>query len=316
MTSAASIGEICDHHMAIRIYRTPGGLRRNLDGYVSLYHGDSRELVRSLPDECMDVIITSPPYCIGKDYETSKSVSDFLEFHSKFLPEIARVTKSGGSVCWQVGFHPNHGNLTPLDYLVFSIFSKIKELKLRNRIIWSYEHGLHRQRSFSGRYEVILWYTKGDNYSFDLDAVRVPQKYPGKRSYKGPNKGQFSGNPLGKNPGDVWSDIPNVKGRHVEKTKHPCQFPVSLPIRLIRALTKPGDLVFDPFMGVGSTGMAAVADKRRFVGAELNKGYVEIARERIMAAARGEDVFRPLERPILRPSANMAVARKPAHFKI
>src|ERR1041384_3300304 len=93
---------------------------------------------------------------------------------------------------------------------------------------------------------IFLRYSKGRRYRFDLNAVRVPQKYPGKKHYKGPKKGKLSGNPKGKNPSDVW-EIPNVKSRHVEKTKHPCQFPVALVQRLVRALTLPGSLVVDPF---------------------------------------------------------------------
>jgi len=119
----------------------------------------------------------------------------------------------------------------PLDIQFDPIFRK-HGLSLRNRIIWHFGHGLHNKRRFSGRYEVILWYTKSDNYVFNLDDVRIPSKYPGKRHFKGPKTGQLSGNPKGKNPEDVW-DIPNVKSNHVEKTEHPCQFPVGLVERLI-----------------------------------------------------------------------------------
>ena len=108
---------------------------------------------------------------------------------------------------------------------------------MRNRIVWHFEHGLHCSRRLSGRYETIMWFTKGDDYVFELDPIRVPQKYPGKKYFKGPKAGQYSCNPLGKNPGDVWT-IPNVKSNHVEKTGHPCQFPVELIERLVLALTR------------------------------------------------------------------------------
>ncbi|MCL0184432.1 site-specific DNA-methyltransferase, partial [Klebsiella pneumoniae] len=111
---------------------------------------------------------------------------------------------------------------------------------------------------------------------FNLDEVRIPQKYPGKRSYKGPNKGQLSGNPIGKNPSDVW-DIPNVKANHIEKTIHPCQFPVTIPQRLIKALTNKNGLVLDPFMGSGTTEVAALVEGRRFVGSEIQKSYFDIS---------------------------------------
>src|SRR5690606_35889755 len=103
-------------------------------------------------------------------------------------------------------------------------------------------------------------------------------KYPNKRHYKGPARGALSSNPKGKNPGDVWI-FPNVKHNHVEKTPHPCQFPVELPERLVLALTEPGDLVLDPYMGVGSTIVAAVRHGRRAAGAEIVPEYVALARE-------------------------------------
>jgi adenine-specific DNA-methyltransferase len=173
---------------------------------------------------------------------------------------------------------------------------------------------VHASRRFSGRHETILWYTKGTDYFFNLDAVRIPQKYPGKRHYKGPNKGKFSGNPLGKNPSDVWN-IPNVKANHIEKTAHPCQFPVALVQRLIRALTPDGGTVSDPFAGSGSAALAARIEGRSFIGCDLKQSYVEIANERIRKFDQGHLIHRPLETPIYEPNANDSVAILPPHFK-
>jgi adenine-specific DNA-methyltransferase len=143
--------------------------------------------------------------------------------------------------------------------------------------------------------------------------VRVPQKYPGKRHYKGPAKGEFSGNPLGKNPGDVW-DIPNVKGNHIEKVNHPCQFPVALVQRLVRALCPPNGVLLDPYMGSGSAGVAALAENRRFIGIELDRKYFKLASTRLKAAAEGKALFRPIERPIFTPDPRSEVATIPPHF--
>ncbi|MDR2734209.1 MAG: site-specific DNA-methyltransferase, partial [Spirochaetota bacterium] len=156
-------------------------------------------------------------------------------------------------------------------------------------------------RRFSGRYETILWFTKTDTYTFNLDQVRVPQKYPAKRYFKGPRIGELSCNPLGKNPSDIW-DIPNVKNNHVEKTIHPCQFPIELVERLVLALTKEGDLVFDPFMGVGSTVAAAVKNGRRGMGCEIMEEYVAIAEERVNLALTGRLRTRPMNKPIYDPA--------------
>jgi adenine-specific DNA-methyltransferase len=299
----------------IREYKSVSGAVGGMRSAVKavLYQGDCFDLLSKMPDASIDLVITSPPYCIGMEYERTKTVHDFLQAHKKILPEIIRVTKPGGSICWQVGYHISKQVAYPLDYAVFSILDGNREVALRNRIIWSFAHGLHGTSRFSGRHETLLWYTKGDEYFFDLDTVRVPQKYPGKRHYKGPTKGEFSGNPLGKNPGDVW-DIPNVKGNHVEKVGHPCQFPVALVQRLVRGLCPRNGLVLDPFMGAGSAGVAAVVEGRRFVGAEINKRYFKLASGRLKTAADGGAIFRPLERPIFQPDPRSEVATIPPHF--
>lgn len=281
--------------------------------------GDCKKILKKIQSGSVDLVVTSPPYFIGKKYDESKSIADYETLHREILPQIVRVLRPGGSVCWQTGYHVEKGHIVPLDFLTYSVLRDFDDLVLRNRIIWRFGHGLHSSRRFSGRHETVLWYTKGDAYNFDLDAVRVPQKYPGKRHFKGPNKGELSGNPKGKNPSDIWDfdldvwDIPNVKGNHIEKSDHPCQFPVALPRRLIKALTKPGELVLDPFMGAGSTGVAAILEKRRFRGMDTSKDYVSIARARCEKAALGTLAVRE-DVPIIQPDPRTAVATRPDHF--
>ena len=276
-----------------------------------LFLGDCMELLEGMPEASVDLTITSPPYCMGKQYEASRSVRDFEETHRKLAPLIRRVTKPGGSICWQVGYHVEDSGAVPLDALVYPLFMDGDELVLRNRIVWTFGHGLHSKKRFSGRHEMVLWFTKkGGNYKFALDDVRLPQKYPGKKHYKGAKKGAYSGNPRGKNPEDVWA-IPNVKANHVEKTKHPCQFPVGLVQRLIRALTAPGDLVLDPFAGSGTSGAAALLDKRRFVGAEIDPEYHQLAHGRLVAAMNGTLVYRDGNRPVYTPNGKSGVEKKP-----
>lgn len=281
---------------------------------AGLFHGDCFKLIEKLPGESVSLTISSPPYCMNKEYEAcSDDIQTFIAAHEELLPEIIRVTKPGGSICWQVGFYVKSNTVVPLDYLIYGLLKDHKELQLRNRIVWTFGHGFHCPKRFSGRYEVILWYTKGDNYYFDLDAVRVPQKYPGKRYSKGPRKGEFSGNPNGKNPSDIW-DIPNVKSRHIEKTDHPCQFPVALAQRLVKAMSPENGLVLDPFSGVSSTGVAALQENRRFIGAELEDSYIAIAEKRLQETMSGTIKVRPLDREIYIPKPNEKVAKKPEHF--
>ena len=196
-----------------------------------------------------------------------------------------------------------------MDILLYDCFRR-HGLRLRNRIIWHFRHGLHCRKRFSGRYETILWFTKADEYTFNLDNVRIPQRYPGKRHFKGSKAGLPSGNPKGKNPSDVW-DIPNVKSNHVEKTSHPCQFPISLCSRLIRALTSPGDLVLDPFLGVGTATASAVLQGRRAAGAEVNPDYYKVAVERTTAALAGTLRYRE-DVPTYRPAEGKPLTSRPA----
>ena len=262
-----------------------------------LWKGDTEVLLKSLPKiETYDLVVTSPPYNIGKEYESKSALGEYLEWQERIIDEIVPRVSQHGSICWQVGNYIEKGQIHPLDIEFAPIFKKHK-LQLRNRIIWHFGHGLHTRRRFSGRYEVIMWYTKTNDYQFDLDPVRVPSKYPGKKYFKGPRKGQLSGNPLGKNPSDVW-DIPNVKSNHVEKTDHPCQFPVGLVEKLVLSLTKPGDTVFDPFAGSGSAGVASLIHDRKFVGCEIDDEYAKTAVRRLKEAAIGVAKYRPHDVPI------------------
>ena len=275
-----------------------------------LHRGDCLDLLCQLPADSVDLTVTSPPYCMGKEYERTDHLRHFIEAHLRILPEIIRVTKTGGSICWQVGHHVRNGVITPLDFVVNDLMRQWPQIILRNRIIWTFGHGLHGSNRFSGRHETILWYTKGDDYTFNLDDIRIPQKYPGKRHYKGAKKGKFSCNPLGKNPGDVW-ELPNIKANHIEKTDHPCQFPIALVQRLIRALTNKGDIVLDPFLGSGTTAAAAILESRQVVGAESKIRYFRTAIRRCREAASGALVYRKLERPIFIPDPNTEVATNP-----
>lgn len=242
--------------------------------------------MRRIPEGSVDLVVTSPPYNIGKEYETRRDLVEYTAWLSEVIKESARITKSCGSIVFQLGNYVNKGAVYPLDCLLFASFIR-EGLIPRNRIVWSFNHGLHCSKRFSGRHETLLWFTKTGEYKFNLDDIRVPQKYPGKRHYKGPHKGELSGNPLGKNPGDVW-EIGNVKNNHPEKTEHPCQFPVELVRRVILATSDPGDLVIDPFMGSGTTAVAATLERRNFTGFETDAGYVEIAHSRLANLTKTE----------------------------
>ena len=264
-----------------------------------LYEGNCLDILSQIPDGFSKLVVTSPPYNLGKVYEDKLKLDEYIEQQKVIIKECVRILHKEGSICWQIGNYVNNGEIIPLDVVLYPIFESFG-LHLRNRIIWHFGHGLHASKRFSGRYEVILWFTKEDEYTFNLDPIRVPQKYPNKKSFKGPNKGQLSCNPKGKNPSDIW-EIPNVKSNHVEKTTHPCQYPVELIERLVLSMTNEGDWVFDPFMGVGTTAIAALINNRKAIGAEIVPEYVKIAKNRIKLAEKGKLRIRPLERSVYDP---------------
>ena len=285
----------------LKILRNKQSLQKGNLPPILMWHGDVEKFLDNLPsEETFDLVITSPPYNIGKPYEKKNELRDYLEWQKRVIGKCLDRLNERGSICWQVGNYLEKGNkgkanaIMPLDILFFEIFRSFG-LKLRNRIIWHFGHGLHCKHRFSGRYEVVLWFTKTDDYYFDLDAVRVKPKYPGKKHFKGPRIGQYSSNPKGKNPEDLWEitddmltawdvpvwEVPNVKSNHIEKTIHPCQFPIELAERLILALSNKNDLIVDPYAGVGTTLCAALKNKRRSAGSEIKKKYVNIAKKRI-----------------------------------
>jgi DNA modification methylase len=292
---------------------------------VVLLAGNAEKTLATLPDGIAKLIITSPPYNLGKVYERATALNEYLATLGPILAQLIRVLADDGSLCWQVGNYVEKGEIFPLDLYYYPVF-KSHGLKLRNRIVWHFEHGLHASKRFSGRYEVLLWFTKADEYTFNLDAVRVPSKYPGKTHFKGDKHGQPSGNPLGKNPSDIWKliqhewerglwNIPNVKANHPEKTIHPCQFPIELVERCVLALTNEGDWVLDPFSGVGSALLAALRRNRHAIGCEKDETFMELAKQRIADFYAGTLGYRPLGKPVFQPTGREKVSRAPAGWK-
>ncbi len=288
------------------------------------------DFLKTLPDGSVKLIITSPPYNIGKEYEAVTSLKQYLDNMRPIITELYRVLSNDGSICWEVGNYidPKNSEVFPLDIYYYNLFKEF-DLQLRNRVIWHFGHGLQCEKRFSGRYESILWFTKSDNYIFNLDDVRIPAKYPGKKAYKGAKKGQLSGNPNGKNPEDLWKatierlyddwdscvwDVPNVKSQHPEKTPHPCQFPVELVERCVLALTNENDIVFDPFAGVGSTLIASLKNNRKAYGTELIQEYIDIGLKRIEKLENDNLKTRPIYKRIYEPSGKDSVSKYPTEW--
>jgi DNA modification methylase len=292
--------------------------------------GDALEWLAALPDKHFALAVTSPPYNIGKPYETDKrwSLKEYLAFVEETVARLIPKITDTGSICWQVGNYVKSGEVFPLDIYTHDFF-RSRGMKLRNRIIWRFNFGHNANARFSGRYETVLWFSKADKYTFNLDPVRVPQLYPGKRhsSTKGRLAGLPSGNPRGKNPADFWEfsgenafrrdpiwDVPNVKSNHPEHTFHPCQFPIELAERCILALSKKGQRVIDPFVGAGTTVIAAAKNGRIGVGIDSDPKYIKLARSRLQQLVEGQLPMRPLGRPVRRPKETEKVATIPEEW--
>ncbi|MEH2347144.1 MAG: site-specific DNA-methyltransferase [Nostoc sp.] len=241
--------------------------------------GNCKSLLNNLPDECVDLIVSSPPYNLGKEYEAKQALNIYLEEQTFILQQCGRILKKTGSLFWQVGAFADKRAIIPLDIRFFPILESCGLIP-RNRIIWARQHGLHAQKKFSCRHETILWFTKTDDYIFNLDAIRVPQKYQNKKHYRGERKGELSCNPDGKNPGDIWL-FRNVKHNHEEQTIHPCQFPEDLVARIVLATTLKDGLVFDPYMGTGTVATVAKDYGRHFMGTEIDPTYHKVALRRL-----------------------------------
>jgi DNA modification methylase len=294
------------------------------NAHIVITESDTLLALKTLPDSKFKLAVSSPPYNLGKEYEKQIELQHYLDWQTEIIKELSRITSDNGSIVWQVGNFVDDGEVYPLDIYFYPIFKKLG-LQLRNRIIWHFDHGLHASKRFSGRYEVLLWLTKSKDYTFNLDPVRVPSKYPGKLHYKGDKKGQPSGNPLGKNPSDYWSiiakewdngiiDIPNVKANHPEKTNHPCQFPIELIERCVLALTNEDDWVIDPFGGVGSSLIAAIKNERRGMIIDRDPKYIAIAKDRVHSFQNGLLKMRPLGKPVHKPTGKEKVAQMPSEW--
>lgn len=296
---------------------------------ISLLLGDSYEELKKLPSNSIQLIITSPPYNLARSYSGNKKddnapFQDYLKWYEdKIIPELYRICKDSGSIIWQTGNYVDNKEIYPLDIYFYPFFKKLN-MQLRNRIIWKIGHGLTTKNRFDGRYETLLWFSKTDDYLFNLDPVRIPSLEPSKRYYKGPHKGELSGNPLGKNPSDFWEfiqtefeegiiDIPNVKSNHPEKTEHPCSFPIELAERCILAYSNEEDLVLDPFCGSGSSGIAALINHRKVILIDREQKYIDITKERISKLESGELKRRKIGTPIVR--AKAATTLIPAEWK-
>jgi adenine-specific DNA-methyltransferase len=245
----------------------------------AIYNLDCLEAMKKIPVPFANLTVTSPPYNIGKEYERVRPLEDYLTWCESWIAQVYRLTVENGAFWLNLGYIaiPDRAKAVPLPYLLWRRVSFF----LVQEIIWNYGAGVAGKRFFSPRNEKLLWYVKDEvNYTFNLDEVRDPDvKYPNQKK-----NGKIKVNSLGKNPSDVWQ-IPKVtsgKDRSSkERTPHPAQFPKSLIERIIKVSSNTGEMVFDPFLGSGTTAIAALELGRIVLGFEVNVDYCQIAADRI-----------------------------------
>jgi len=271
----------------LELIRNRAGRPYYEDGDVLLYEADCAELMRRMGPRTVDLTVTSPPYNIGKEYERVMDTGDYLKWCEGWMGQVFEAAADDGTFWLNLGYFEvaGRGRAVPIAYLLWDR----TDFYLMQEIVWHYGTGVSARRRSSPRNEKYLWYVKDpDSYTFNLDAVRDPDvKYPYQR-----RNGRLRCNPLGKNPTDVW-DIPKVtSGRNRssrERTGHPAQFPLAVLDRIVRVSSSPGDLVFDPFIGSGSTAASGIRNGRKGVGCDVNAKYLDMAVERIRSVRRGPD---------------------------
>lgn len=244
-----------------------------------LFCGDTINMQGKLKPAFFDTIITSPPYNIGKEYERVKSLEEYIEWSGKWITDACQLLTDTGAMLLNLGYVSveNQGRAVPLPYL---LWDKIP-LYLNQEIVWNYSAGVACKKYLSPRNEKILWYVKDCNsYTFNLDAIRDKNvKYPNSKK-----NGRLRVNTLGKNPSDVWEIAKVTTGFNrasKERTPHPCQFPVDLIDRLVLGFSNCEDIIYDPFVGSGTTFESCIKNNRYCVGFEIKEEYCEIARQRV-----------------------------------
>lgn len=257
------------------------------DELITIYNHDCIEGMQKL-NQSIDLTVTSPPYNIGKEYETIIPLDDFVRWCSVWLKKIHDITSPSGSFWLNIGYvKTEKGKAVPLPYLLWDK----TEFYMLQEIVWNYGAGVASKRTFSPRNEKLLWYVKDpSNYVFNLDDVRDPNvKYPNQKK-----NGKLKCNPLGKNPSDVWQIAKVTSGKNrasKERVGHPAQFPSEMISRIIKASSNVGDLVLDPFMGSGTTAFVAKSLGRRCIGFEVREDYCEIIAKRLIKLESQRPLF-------------------------
>jgi DNA modification methylase len=243
---------------------------------IKIIIGDALVELDKIKSNSVDLIVADPPYNLGKDYGNNHDIQGFdeyLAFSKNWLQQSRRILKQSGTLYVFMGFRF-------ISYL-YDILDRELQMFFNNWIVWHYTQGMGKTKGFSPRHDDILMFTKSKKFKFNLDNVRIPQKY-----YRDRN------NMRGANPGDVWG-FSHVHYCNDNRQNHPTQKPEGLIERMILASSDKGDLVVDPFSGSGTTIRVCQQLNRRVIGIEINPDYVAMTKDRLEAPFTGFDSVDP-----------------------
>lgn len=243
---------------------------------IEIITGDALVELGKIEKGSVDLIVADPPYNLGKDYGNNHDVQGFdqyLSFSRKWLGHAHRILKPSGTLYVFMGFRF-------ISYM-YDILDRELQMFFNSWIVWHYTQGMGKTKGFSPRHDDILMFTKSDEFKFNLDSVRVPQKYYRERN-----------NMRGANPGDVW-EFSHVHYCNGNRQDHPTQKPEGLIERMVLASSDEGDLVLDPFSGSGTTLRVCQQLGRRAIGIEINPDYVTMTKERLRGMFTGFDSVDP-----------------------
>ena len=243
---------------------------------------DTFEVLDFLPDSFVDLLILDPPYNLTKTFESAtfrkKSITKYAEWLESLLVKLLPALKHNASV-----YVCSEWYSSTAVHLVLE-----KHLKVRNRITWEREKGRGAKRNWKNASEDIWFATVSDDYVFNVADVKLKRRVlapytdtnGAPKDWQDTSAGQFRLT----HPSNLWDDITVPFWSMPENTDHPTQKPEKLLAKLILASTNKGDFIFDPFMGVGSSIVAAKKLDRRFLGVEIEQQYCLLAAKRLHLA--------------------------------
>lgn len=258
-----------------------------------LYVGESLQLLKTLQDNSIDLVITSPPYSSMKVYIDNPGIiaDDYVEWFIPYCLEIERVIKPTGSFILNINDKVDNGFRHPYVFDLISEIHKKTGLKMFERLFWNKMKSLPNRSRFGDRIEYLFWFAKQKGFKFFINELRTEYSEASIKRMKKPLKKRYART---ENDSDEYKDWqPNNKGAlpttlvniSSESKKisdnHVAVYPVELVEYFIKGSTEVGDLVLDPFIGTGTTGVACKKLSRNYIGFDLQQEYIDFATTRI-----------------------------------